>query len=89
MKITIERKPKKEINTCINSYDFMGFKGIGTWQNYYGVSFLGSVKDYKRIGKTQRVSEFYPVDLTPLLMAAMYQATGLTVDSYRYINDAD
>ena len=89
MKITIERKPKSVVSTCINSYDFMGFEGIGTWLNYYGVSFLGSVKDYKRIGKTQRVSEFYPVDLTPLLMPASYQVTGLTVDSYRYINDAD
>lgn len=89
MKITIERKPKKEVNTCINSYDIMGFRDLGTWLNYWGVSFLGTRKDYERIGKRQKVSEFYPVDLTPLLKPSSYAVTGLTVDSYRYINDAD
>ena len=48
MRLTL-KKNRIAKNTCINSYDIMGFKGLGTWFNAYGVSYIGTLDDYDKL----------------------------------------
>jgi hypothetical protein len=57
MRLTF-KKNRIAKNTCINSYDIMGFKGLGTWFNAYGVSYIGTLDDYDKLLKTNDLTPF-------------------------------
>ena len=55
-------------NTSINSLDAFGFRDLGTWYNCWGVSYIGTLKDYKKLAET--------ADLTPFRLIKNFSFLG-------------
>jgi len=68
MKLFSKKIPSREINTLINSYDIMGFKGLGTFLNEWLVAYVGTKEDYDRLSKVMKLSPFVEIDIWPLLV---------------------
>ena len=45
-------------NTSINSLDVLGFRDLGAWYNSWGVSYIGTLKDYKKLAETDDLTPF-------------------------------